>query len=222
MAFSLLGGLESVHADRVPLTGGVLFAPNHLSHLDPPLVACATRRATGFMAKLELFHTKLFGALIRSLDAFPVKRGETDVEAIKEAVRRLEGGRAVLVFPEGTRGDGETLGPISTGISMLAKRSGAKVCPVGIVGTHKVLAKGAKKLTRHKMKVVFGEPFAYDDVPGADEKERRANFVAELERRMIAACAEGGLTLRSASTSQTPTGSSLAETSTESKDPSSV
>ena len=198
--FWLLGGIRRVHLDRVPKTGPLLIAPAHFSHLDPPVMACALHRQAFFMAKEELFRNALFGRFIRSIQAFPVRRGENDTEAIKHAIGLLQGGNAVLVFPEGTRGDGETLGSISPGIAMLAKRSGAVVLPVGIVGTHLMLPRGQKKLRRGRITIVYGEPFTYEQMAleGLNEKEIRTAFVAELAERIAGACREGGLDLRTA------------------------
>lgn len=202
MIFRLIGGPRVLHRERMPLSGPVLVAPNHLSYFDPPLVAVATRRALSFMAKEELFRG-ILGLLIRSLEAFPVRRGEGDTEAIKEVVRRLGEGKAVLLFPEGTRGFGEELSPISAGIGMFAKRTGALVVPVGIIGTEKAWGKG-QKIRRAPLTVVIGEPFRYADVANSEnERENRATFARVLGQRLAEACAEGGLPVQVHPTNRT-------------------
>jgi 1-acyl-sn-glycerol-3-phosphate acyltransferase len=194
--FGLLGGMRSFGEEHVPMEGGVLVAPVHFSYLDPEIVACGTKRAVSFMAKQELFKVFGLGWLIRSLDAFPVKRGENDTEAIRHALELLKAGHAVLLFPEGTRGLGKVLGPMSPGIALLAKKTGAQVLPVGIIGTHIVWPKGSKKLRRHRMKVLYGPTFTYADVAtGSNEKENREKFALELSRRLIELCRQGGLEL---------------------------
>ncbi len=195
--FGPLGGIQIVHPAREPQQDALIVAPLHLSYLDPPLVACAMRRAITFMAKEELFKPLLIGSFIRSVGSFPVRRGAGDSEAIKIALRLLNEGRAVLIFPEGTRGDGVTMGALTPGAAMLAKRTGARVLPVGIAGTQTVLPKGRSKPKRARMTVVFGEPFTYADVCGeATAKEARVKFNEELQRRLLAAAAEGGLVLK--------------------------
>ena len=165
------------------MEGPVLIAPVHFSYLDPEIVACAMPRAIFFMAKAELFKVPVLGALIRSLDAFPVRRGEGDMEAIRKAIEVLKEGRALLMFPEGTRGNGIEMGPISSGVAMLAKRSGAWILPVGIVGTQIVWPKGSKKLRRSRMTVLFGEPFRYDQIAtGESEKIRKVAFANLLAK----------------------------------------
>ncbi len=197
VVFGLLGGIRVKGLENVPAEGPVLVAPVHMSFLDPPAVGCLMPRMTHFMAKEELFKTPVLGFLIRHLGTFPVKRGENDAGAIRLAIEILKEGRALIVFPEGTRGDSVTLGPVQPGIAMLAKRSGAQVVPVGICGTHKMLPKGQGRPRRARVNVVFGQPFGYADaaVPG-NEKASREAFAAELRRRLSAACAEAGLPLK--------------------------
>lgn len=191
------GGIRSFGEENIPKTGGVIFAPNHASNLDPPAVACGTnRRQLAFMAKEELFKG-ILGKLIASLGAFRVRRGDSDTEAIRKTLSLLEEGRAVLVFPEGTRGDGKQMGPINRGVAMLAKRSGAQVLPVGIIGTHIILPKGGKGLKRHRVVLAYGEPFTYEQTAtGQTEKENRDLFAKELEKRIVALCAAHGLQLK--------------------------
>jgi 1-acyl-sn-glycerol-3-phosphate acyltransferase len=193
--YGALGGLRSKGDQNIPMHGAVILAPNHVSNLDPPAVACGTkRRELRFMAKEELFKG-LFGRLIASLGAFPVKRGEGDTEAIRKALALLEAGEALLIFPEGSRGDGLTLGPINRGVAMMAKRTRAPVVPVGIIGTHVVKPRGGGG-RKHPMLVVYGEPFTYEQIAtGGKESENRERFAQELERRILALCGANGLPL---------------------------
>lgn len=198
VVFTLVGGIRVEHAERVPREGAVIFAPVHFSYLDPPLIACSTKRCTTFMAKRELFVGPL-GWLIHSLGAFPVDRGSGDIEAIRLALKLLEEKRALLMFPEGTRGDGQTMGTLTQGVTMLAKKSGAKVVPIGINGTQIVWPRGQKKLRRHRIVSVFGEPFTYEDVVASvGQREAKEEFAVRLERELIELCAQAGLKLKTA------------------------
>ena len=194
-AYGLLGGVRTTGRENVPKSGPVILAPIHLSHLDPPLMAIACRRQLRFMAKEELF-TGLLKPLITSLGAFPVKRGEGDTEAIRLAMSLLEKGEVVLIFPEGTRGDGTRLLPLNKGIPMIAKRTGATVVPASIVGTHIAWPRGRKKLKRSRMNVRFGQPFTYADIAThPTERENRAAFLDRLSDEIRALRAEDGLNL---------------------------
>lgn len=191
-----MGGYELRGVENVPESGPLLVAPIHLSHIDPPLVGSLAPRQLQFMAKKELFFFPL-GLLIKSLGAFPVSRGDGDSAAIRWTISELQAGKAVLVFPEGTRGDGVTLGPIQAGIAMLAKRSGAMVMPVGINGTHKMMPRGKSFPKRAKIIVAFGKPFTYDEVAiGDSEKERKEAFASYLATELVEACRAADLPVR--------------------------
>ncbi len=213
IAFRSLGGIRVIGRELVPMEGPLLVAPVHFSYLDPPIVACAMDRALSFMAKEDLFRPWWLGPLIRSLGSFPVRRGENDTEAIRLAIHLLKEGRAVLLFPEGTRGFGEKMGGITPGIAMLAKRSGAKVLPVGIVGTERVWPKGSKKLRRSPMTVVIGRPFTYDAVAtNESDRENRVLFSRELARRIAELCERGGLPIKVDASNLPTTGSDSDQT----------
>lgn len=190
-----LGGAKGVHSERVPATGPVILAPIHLSVLDPAVVAMSQGRELSFMAKEELFKG-LFGRLISSLGAFPVNRGSSETEAIRISMERLNAGGTLLVFPEGTRGDGVTLGEINRGVALFAKKSGAAVVAVGISGSEKILGR-SKPRKRSKVIVTFSEPFHYADfATEGPEKVVREAFTKHLEQLMVQMANEAGLPIR--------------------------
>lgn len=196
--FRLGGGFRSIGAENIPASGPVIVAPNHMSNADPPAVACGARRRMRFMAKIEMFNSP-FAWLFRSLGAFPVRRGEGDTEAIRLSMQMLEEGEALVVFPEGNRGDGITLSPLSRGVAMLAKKSGAAVVPAGIVGSQKKMPRGQAVPRFAKVTIVYGKPFTYAEVATASsEKENRELFAKELEKRILDLCAQQGLVLKTA------------------------
>lgn len=175
----------------VPKTGALIVAPNHGSYLDPPAVACALPRMVTFMAKDGLFKNKLFGAMIRSVGAFPVRRGSSDIEAIRTATKLLSEGHALLVFPEGTRNDGSTMLALNRGVEMLARKSGAQVLPTAIIGNHRKWGKGRKLALWNRVTVRFGEPMRPEDFTQSKEA-----FGQELAKRIASLCNEEGYELR--------------------------
>src|SRR5207249_9248838 len=119
--------LEAIGTENVPAHGPVLLVANHSSVLDPPLIGGASDRQLTYLAKAELFKIPLFGALIHGLNARPVRREGADPGALRTAKRVLEEGRALLVFPEGPRGEEGVTRAARRGAARLAVSSGAAV-----------------------------------------------------------------------------------------------
>ncbi len=136
LIFFLLG-LKSRGLHNIPAQGPVIVAANHVSFWDPVVVAVVFNRPIHFMAKAELFNYKLLGKLFKKLNAFPVKRGAADKNAIKEAIQVLEGEKVLGIFPEGTRNrTGQDLKP-QLGVAMIALKTGAPILPVACLGTER-------------------------------------------------------------------------------------
>jgi 1-acyl-sn-glycerol-3-phosphate acyltransferase len=125
--FSIIGATY-INPERIPMTGAAIIAPNHLTAIDPFGVGLATPRRVHFMAKQELYGNALLRWYMDSGNAFPVDRGKMDVTAIKTALRVLQGGQLLVMFPQGHRGAQEAKG----GASFLALRAKVPVIPVGI------------------------------------------------------------------------------------------
>lgn len=174
------------------MEGAVIVAANHASFADPPVVAISTNRRLNFMAKAELFKPPFFGPLIRRIGAFPVQRDVADTAAVKHTLALLADGEAVLVFPEGGRGDGKVLGEANKGVTLLAMKSGARVQPVGIAGSHLWLPQGAKFPRRVRLTVSYGEPFTFADVQASHGKEAREAFGSILMEKIAELVREGG------------------------------
>jgi 1-acyl-sn-glycerol-3-phosphate acyltransferase len=124
--------------EHIPVRGAAIVAPNHKNFLDAFFVGIATHRHVRYMAKVELFRGPL-GWLLLRLGAFPVRRGEADVEAMETARLILEQGGLLVVFPEGTRvEDPHALGSPHHGAGRLALATGAPIVPAAIAGTQKL------------------------------------------------------------------------------------
>ena len=157
--------------ENLPRQGGFIFASNHLSYLDPLLIGLSARRRISYMAKDSLFKNRWFGAFLRQVGTFPVRRGQPDIVALREAIRRLKKGCPLVLFPQGTRGAAGDEAP-QGGVGFLVVKSGVPVVPVYIQGSDQVLPAGARWFRRHPMSVTFGAPVvlaggeSYDEVAG--------------------------------------------------------
>ena len=197
--------LRGIGAAHVPPTGPVLLVSNHSSVLDPPLIAGVTGRQVSFLAKAELFDIPLFGGFIRRLNARPVRREGADARALRTALRVLEEGGVLLVFPEGTRGEEGVLREPRAGAGMLAVLSGAAVVPVYTSGSGAAWPRGRRLPRRARVTVSFGSPLRFERAEGAGRKEQyevasRAMMAAIARLRdgapgapVIAAPAEGSV-----------------------------
>ncbi|MEW6230583.1 MAG: lysophospholipid acyltransferase family protein [Bacillota bacterium] len=144
--------------ENVPRQGPVILVANHLSMLDPIVLGCAISRPIRFMAKHELFSNRLFAYVLTRLGAFPVRRGHADKEAFHTAFEVLSKGQVLGMFPEGTRSLNGGLQPPYSGAAILAEKTGAPVVPVGIVGTGRIMRKGAAIPRYGRITVRVGRP----------------------------------------------------------------
>ncbi len=153
--------LKRIGVGHVPSSGAVLMVANHQSFLDPPAVAVGIRhRQTDFLARGGLFSFKPFGWLIKQLHAMPIKQGAGDAGAMKATIAKMNAGKMMVVFPEGSRTPDGEMHPFQRGIAVLLKRTDCQIVPVGIAGAfdawprHKKLP---RLFTKHIV-VCYGEP----------------------------------------------------------------
>lgn len=175
-------GLRVRGVEHIPSSGPALIVSNHQSILDPPVIGGAARRQIYFLAKAELFRIPLFGRLIRAVNARPVRREGSDPRALRTAALLLKEGKALLVFPEGTRSLDGRLGEGKPGVGMLAVTSGAPVVPAYVSGTLEALPKGAAWPRRTQVSVSFGPALHFKAQIGSDRKQRYREAAEEMMR----------------------------------------
>ena len=128
--------------ENVPKGQNFVVCANHKSNLDPPALGTAMPISLRFMAKEELFKNKLFGALLRALGAFPIRRGKSDVGALRAAVKMIQSGESVGIFPEGGRSKNKgQMRRGKSGAVLIALKAGVDILPVGICGEYKPFSK---------------------------------------------------------------------------------
>ena len=152
---SILYRIEVIGLENVPKEGSVLLCANHIDNHDPPLVGITMKRPVVFMAKEELFDVPILGKLVRKLNAFPIKRGKADREAIRNGLKVLKEGKVLGIFPEGTRSKTGELGKGLTAGANLPRRPDASVIPCAIIGPYRVF---------RKVKIVYGKPINFSEL----------------------------------------------------------
>ena len=164
---------EVVGKEHMPLEGPLILASNHLNNADPPMIALAIRpRYPMYMAKREMVSWPILGPAFRAFGAFPVRRGEADLGALRAASEVVQKGALLVMFPEGTRSrtGGLTRGHPGTGL--IALRTGAPVLPVAVTGSEGIGWPWIflKPRSIKHIKVTIGEPFRLPPVERVDSE----------------------------------------------------
>jgi 1-acyl-sn-glycerol-3-phosphate acyltransferase len=184
---------RGIHAEKVPPAGPVILAPNHFSFMDHFFLGAALRRKVQFMAKSQLFKPPMQWIYTHG-GVFPVRRGFADDEAFVTANAVLKRGGCVCMYAEGGRSrTGKLSSKPRRGIGRLALLSGAPIVPVAIHGSSHV--RNWKRLQFPKVRVTYGEPFAYERVeaPTRDQEQAAADAIfAEVRKLYDSASARFG------------------------------
>jgi 1-acyl-sn-glycerol-3-phosphate acyltransferase len=151
-------GLELRGTEHIPRGGAVIIAPNHQTFADPPLVTIPVRRPVYYMAWKRLFAVPVFGWWIRRLRAFPVDIDGSDPGAIRETVRLLRAGEAVMIFPEGGRTMDGDLQPFKLGAFRIAVAHDTPVLPVSIAGGWESWPPGRRLPRRGRITITYHAP----------------------------------------------------------------
>jgi 1-acyl-sn-glycerol-3-phosphate acyltransferase len=159
--FRVAFGLVVKGSENVPRIGPVVLAANHRSDFDPPLLGGVIPREVHFFAKEELFRSAPLRRLISYLNAFPVRRGQVDRKALRVCLDVLKNGRALLMFPEGTRAPSDGFLRAKLGIGWVISLSGAPVLPVYVHGSTE---RWPRWRGRPGIRVVFGPTIPASDL----------------------------------------------------------
>jgi 1-acyl-sn-glycerol-3-phosphate acyltransferase len=143
--------------ENLPATGALLLS-NHQSFLDPLLIGLPLNRPISFVARHNLFQVPFVGWVLRNTYVMPINREAAGTASIREAVRRLQHGFLVGIFPEGTRSTDGRLGDIKPGFIALIRQGRVPVVPVGIAGAREAMSRGAILPRRGRVRIVFGAP----------------------------------------------------------------
>ena len=169
--------------EHVPRTGGAVMAINHVGYLDFTFAGLAAQpagRLVRFMAKKEVFDHKVSGPLMRGMKHIPVDRKGAANDSYQQAVKALQAGEIVGVFPEATISQSFELKDFKTGAARMAMEAGVPLLPCVVWGSQRVFTKGRPKdLTRGTpIRIVVGEPFT--PAPDSDP----VTVTADLKARM--------------------------------------
>jgi 1-acyl-sn-glycerol-3-phosphate acyltransferase len=151
--------------ENIPRTGGVILAANHLSFVDSLFMPLACPRPVVFLGKADYFESWRTRWFFRAVSVIPVRRqgGAAGEAAILAGIEALKEGRAVGIYPEGTRSPDGRLYRGKTGVARMALEARVPVIPVSIRGTREIMPVDAKvPRMSGKVLVEFGKPLAFD------------------------------------------------------------
>jgi 1-acyl-sn-glycerol-3-phosphate acyltransferase len=176
-AVRLVAPLRVYGAERMPARGGLVVAANHFSWLDPPALGAASPRTLYFMAKVEAHRVPGLGQLMRSFGAFPVRRGESDRDAVRMMRQIVRNGNALGMFAEGTRQLQGVPGPVQPGAAMVAITESVPLIPAAMHGSQSWRVGNFAPVS-----VAFGEPMMFDGLPRGGKGYKEASL--EVERKL--------------------------------------
>lgn len=186
---------EIAGLEHIPHTGPFLIAGNHASHLDPPFIGSQVPRQIAFFARKTLWKPGLASWWLDSVGCIPVDRDGGDVSAIKRVLLTLQSGKALILFPEGTRSPDGRLQAPKAGVGLIVCKTQVPVLPVRIFNSHVAFGREGKLRIGTPVSITFGPllyPRDYDD-PGAGKE--RYQLASEKIMAAIAALKEHPVTV---------------------------
>jgi 1-acyl-sn-glycerol-3-phosphate acyltransferase len=168
---------------HVPDQGGVLLASTHQSHADSLAIGVAVERPVHFLGDLRLVKAPVLGPMLPRLGMVPLRRGDADAAALDVLTGLVADGRAVAVYPEGSRSRDGKVHQLRSGVARVAARAGVPVVPTAVVGIFEVWPIGRRpRLRGGDVTVRFGPPLP---PPTSDTPKVRRAFTLELHDALV-------------------------------------
>lgn len=152
--------IEFEGVERVPKSGAMIVAPNHVSYFDPFWVSIPIARPLRYMTWDKMTRLPVLGKLIMAYGSFPVNvdRGQGDRAALKASLEQLRAGGGLMLFPEGSRTPSGRLEDFKPGVVRLAIETGAPIVPVTILGGYRAFSRHHYFPRPFKVRIVYHEP----------------------------------------------------------------
>lgn len=172
---------------------GALLVANHQSFADPLLAALPLKRPVSYLARDSLFRVPVVGYILRNTYVMPISREAASTSSLREAIRRMDAGYLVGIFPEGTRTTDGAVGEFKPGFVSLARRSKRPLVPVGIAGAYQAYPRGSLFPRPGQVRVTYGRPITPEQIAAFGRDD--AALVAFI-RSQVEACARLAATWR--------------------------
>jgi 1-acyl-sn-glycerol-3-phosphate acyltransferase len=178
--FPFLFPIKVYGRENIPRKTAFILASNHRSNIDPMIIPICCYFKMGFVAKEELFKNKFLGWLLPQLGAISIRRGSSDVSALKQVLKALKSGKPMLIFPEGTRVLDEADRKVQSGVGFIVSKSKVPVIPLYIEGTEKVMPPRSRSLHRHPVTLTFGKPINPAEWEGHSYEQISADVMEKI------------------------------------------
>lgn len=163
----------------------VIYCPNHESYLDPAFVQLVVPRRTTFVMTNDFYRQPGMRWFFALVGAIPMQAGRGALAGLRRAIAAVRRRHPVCLFPEGRLSTNGKRWPGQRGIAVVARRTGAMIVPVGILGSRRAWPRGQRRPRAANVRLGFGEPMVWQDpAPGVRPRDAERAFVTELMSRI--------------------------------------
>ena len=184
----LLFRYRVVGREYIPAQGGVLIAANHASYIDIPFVGASIRRRMWYLGRQDLF-LPVLRPILQWLGWIPIRQDRLDRDGFGKAIRLIQEGKIVVIYPEGTRTPDGALRRGKPGVGVIVAETGCAVIPAYLAGTREALPAGARWISLHPIRVTFGAPIDFTD---AAQHSSGKEFYRHVSRTVMGRIADLG------------------------------
>lgn len=182
---TIFSPVEVIGRENIPSEPAV-YAANHSSAMDIPLVYTNLPMQFRIMAKVELFKYPFMGWHLSRSGQIPIDEKELNLAGVKKAIKTLKSGTSLMVFPEGGRTPDGQIKKFQAGAFFMAIKAGVPVVPMAIVGAYHVLKMNTYVIHPGKMELVIGKPIATEGYTSRDMEALAEKVKAAIEEMYYA------------------------------------
>jgi 1-acyl-sn-glycerol-3-phosphate acyltransferase len=179
-----LSPVELVGAGNLVVNRSAVYASNHLSYYDTPVLFAKLPFQFRILAKQSLWKTPFVGWYLNRSGQLPIdiNTGRSAVAGLLRGVKTLQAGMPLVLFPEGGRSETGKMTPFQSGAAFMAIKAQVPLVPVALIGTYELLPIHVYHLTPHPVKIVVGEPISTAGLTTREAEALTARLFAEIER----------------------------------------
>lgn len=171
-----------INQENVPVSGGLIIASNHQTYIDPFWISCPVKRPVRYLAWDAAFSWPLVGWSMRMLGAWPLQLEGSDPKPIRRSLQWLNEGGAVVIFPEGGRGNADgSMRKFKPGAVRMAIEAGVPILPVTIRGGHRVWPLGIRFPRLGRVEVIYHPLFVFEPEPAEEPRAYTRRATEQLQ-----------------------------------------